>query len=293
MKILITGGSGMLGHYLNKEFSTKHEILTLYNNNIGNSNEFNNAKVDLTNAAEIKSVVEGFEPEVIIHSAALSNPSVADSFSEFMVFDINVNTTENIAKLSNKVGAKMIYLSTDLVYDGNKGGMLKEDAELNPLSLYAETKLLGEEKIKSYSNSFLILRISLQCEIKKNSHIHFSKIYHSLKKKDKVKLFGDQYRTPLAAFDSARMIRELTELGLENEIMNLGGKERLSRYVIAEILCMEAGFDKKYLTKTSLEDFEASPQVADVSMNTEKLNSFGVSQNSFSDSVKRMIKDYE
>ncbi len=289
MKVLITGGSGMLGFYLNREFSTNHEILTLRNNGIGNSYQYNNAKVDLTNEEEIKSVINNFQPDVIIHSAALSNPSLANNIPKEMVFEINVNATEYLAKYSSEIGAKIIYLSTDLIYDGNKGSLLKENGELNPISIYAETKLTGEEKVKKYSNSFLILRLSLQCEIKENSNVHFSKIFYSLKNKERVKLFIDQYRTPLAAFDSARMIRELTELKIENEIINFGGKERLSRYFMAEILCDEAGFSKSFLIKTSLKDFVGVNQVADVSMNTEKLNSLGITQINFRESVKKMI----
>ena len=244
MKILITGGSGMLGYYLNKEFSAKHEILTLHNNSFGNCKEFNNAKVDLTNETEVQKIIKNFEPEIVVHSAALSNPLTASKSSRESVFKINVNATENLAKLSSDIGAKIIYLSTDLVYDGSKSGMLTEEAETKPVSVYAETKLIGEEKIKAYSDSFLILRLSLQCEIKENSEIHYSRIYGSLKKGEEVKLFVDQYRTPHAAFESARIIRELTESKIKNEIINLGGKERLSRYAMIEILCEEAGFDK-------------------------------------------------
>ncbi len=161
MKILITGGSGLLGQYLNLELSKDNEILTLYNSNIGNCKDYNSAKVDITNQKKIIDIFSSFEPEVVIHTAAVSNPNIASKLSSKEVYNINVNATKNIAEQCEKINTKLIYSSTDLVYAGYRGSMLVEEGKLIPISIYAETKLMGEVKIQETFDNYIILRSAL------------------------------------------------------------------------------------------------------------------------------------
>ena len=160
MKIFITGGSGLLGQYLNLELSKKHNILTQYQNNIGNCKDYNSVQLSITDQTKLTEIFTSFKPDVVVHTAAVSNPEKSDSLSADVVYNINVNATKKLAELCEKNNSKLIYLSTDLVYAGYRGSMLKEDAKLIPLSLYAETKLMGEIKIQETFNNYLILRES-------------------------------------------------------------------------------------------------------------------------------------
>ncbi|MGE5682052.1 MAG: sugar nucleotide-binding protein, partial [Bacillota bacterium] len=147
-KVLITGGGGFLGQYLNIEFSKQFEVLSVYHNNSGNAGEYKSVSVDITDKDKMKLLFETFRPEVVIHTASVSNNELAAKMSFQRVIDINVNATEHIAELSGKYNSRLFYTSTDLVYDGSQGAMLKETSELNPVSLYAQTKLEGEKRIK-------------------------------------------------------------------------------------------------------------------------------------------------
>ena len=73
-KFLLTGGSGLLGQYLNIEAAIENDILTLYNNNVGNCDEFNSAKADITNFNLMEEIFSTFKPNVVIHTAAVTNP---------------------------------------------------------------------------------------------------------------------------------------------------------------------------------------------------------------------------
>ena len=278
MKIFITGGSGLLGQYLNIEFSKKHEILTQYNQHEGNCKGFNSIQLSITNIDKLEEVFAMFKPDVVIHSAAVSNSEKADALASNLVYNINVNATKNIALLCKKYNAKLIYTSTDTVYAGYRGSMLKEDAKLIPVSLYAETKLMGEIKIQETFNNYLILRVPLLIGIGLNHTTNnFHKMFLNLKAGKQVKLFTDQYRTPLALHETARIILELLEKKIEGEIINLASDERVSRFELGEILCDFAGFNKNLLIPDKMDDAPSSIyKVADVSMSNEKLKSFGV-----------------
>lgn len=183
MKILITGGSGVLGFRLNNLLSKNHEICTLYNKNTGNCKNYNSHKIDLTNFDSLEEIFKNFQPDVVIHTAAVSNQNKTKEISNKEVYDINVNVTEKIAQLCLKYNSKLIYTSTDLVYAGYRGTLLKEDSKLVPLSLYAETKLMGEVKIKNTLDNYIILRTALLYDLRKDTiPNYFNWMYYEFKK---------------------------------------------------------------------------------------------------------------
>lgn len=293
MKIFITGGSGLLGQYLNLELSKKHNILTQYQTNIGNCKDFHSVHLSVTDQVKLTETFNSFKPDVVVHTAAVSNPEKADKLSPDIVYEVNVNTTQKLAELCAKNNSKLIYLSTDLVYAGYRGSMLKEDAKLIPLSLYAETKLMGEIKIQETFDNYLILREALLIGFGLNhTKNNFHLMYDNLRIGKEVILFTDQYRTPLALHNSARMIGELIEKNISGETLNFGGSERLSRYELGVLVCELAGFDKNLLVKKTMEEAGLTYKVADVSLNTERLNSFGVYPKSIRDSIKEILSKH-
>ncbi|MCX6170527.1 MAG: SDR family oxidoreductase [Ignavibacteriales bacterium] len=290
MKIFITGGSGLLGQYLNIDLGRNHDILTQYNSKIGNCGNNNNVKLAINNYTALEKIFSSFKPEIVIHTAAVSNPEKADKLSADEVYDINVNASADLARLCSQYGAKLIYLSTDLVYAGYRGSYLREDAKLIPISLYAETKLMGEVKIKETFDNYIILREALLIGFGLNhSKNNFHLMYENLADNKPVSLFVDQFRTPLALHDSARIIEELIKKNIHGEIINLGGTERLSRYELGEILCEEAGFDKNLLVKKTMEESGLTYKVADVSLNTDKLKSLGIIPQGIREAIREIL----
>ncbi len=291
LKVLITGGSGLLGQFLNKELANHFNILTTYNERIENCDKFNSVKIDLTNFNLLTQLFESFNPNVVVHAAAVSNPNAAILLPHKDVYTINVKTTEHLAKLCEKHSAKLIYLSTDLVYAGYRGSMLKEEAKLVPVSLYAETKLLGEMKIKNVFDNYIILRTALLYGFSAtHAKNHFQEIYKKLKNGNSVLLFTDQHRTPLALQNAARIIREIIQKDISTETLNFGGLERVSRFELGEKLCHTANLDKNLLKKISLNDLQNYPAVVDVSMNTDKLQSYGIKQQTIEEAISAMLK---
>jgi len=290
-KILITGGSGLLGQYLNIDTVKENEILTLHNNNIGNCNEFKSIKADIINFSLMMEIFSSFKPNFVIHTAAVTNPIPLPGQNPKDVYNVNVNATKNIAELCKQFDTKLIYISTDLVYAGYRGPMLNEDSKLIPVSLYAETKLMGEMKVKETLENYLILRTALLYGFGLNhSRCHFHKMNEELKKGKPVKLFVDQSRTPICLHDAVEIITKIAQMDKTNETINLGGVERVSRFELGELLCSVAGYDKSLLEKISLSDFPKFPKVEDVSLNTDKLQSLGFKQMNIEESISKIIR---
>ena len=290
-KVLITGGSGLLGQYLNVAISREFNLHTTFKNNPGNCKDFAHSVVDIVNENELKQLFENVKPDIVIHSAAITNPVPKANQSAKEYFDANVTATKNIAQLCCQYKSRLIYISTDLVYAGYRGSFLKEDAKLIPATLYAETKLVGEMKVKELTDNYLILRTALLYGFGVNhSRCHFQTMYDELKNKKLTKLFTDQYRTPISLIDASRIVAQLAELDLKNETINLGGIERVSRYEIGEMLCSITGFDKNLLQKITMDDIPNFPKVEDVSLNTEKLQTLGLKTRSFEENIREIIR---
>jgi len=158
-----------------------------------------------------------------------------------------------------------------------------------PVSLYAESKLMGEIKIRETFNNYLILRMSLLFGFGlNNSYNHFHQMYLNLKNGIPVKLFTDQYRTPIELGNAAEIINLLIDKGIKTETINIGGKERLSRYQLGQMLCHSAGFEENLIKGITMDEIQNLPKVEDVSLNTTKLQSYGIKINSVSDSINRI-----
>jgi len=294
MKIIITGGSGLLGQYLNIYLNREHSILTVYNNSVGNCTEYNSLKTDLNNTYYLSEVIKEFRPDILIHTAAVSRPEECDKLSYEYVIKINYNLTELLSEYCNKIKCRLIFTSTDLVYDGDTNKIQDESSIPKPVSLYAQTKLDSENFIRENSNDYLILRTSLLYGIGLNgSSCNFHNMLISFKKGEKVRLFYDQYRTPLSLHNSAEIIDEIAKSDIKNVTMNFGGSERISRSELGEMVCRKFNFDLDLIEKTSLKESVTKNKVIDVSMNTDMLRSFGFSQMSIEESLEKIQSEID
>lgn len=290
MKIFITGGSGLIGQYLNVELSKSHEILTQYYRHIGNCMNYNSVYFAINDYAALESSFKSFQPDIVIHTAAISNAERADQLPADEVYDVNVNATKYLAGLCQKHNAKLIYTSSDLVYAGYRGSFLNEDAKLIPISLYAETKLMGEVKVRETLPNHIILRVALQFGFGlTHSRSHFQFAYEELKNGRKVKLFSDQFRSALSLPESARMIAELISKDVCGETINFGGAERVSRYNLGKEICRACNFDENLIEPVTMQSVNATYKVADVSMSIDKLKQLGIEPKPFSDSVEEVL----
>lgn len=291
MKILITGGSGLLGQYLNIFLSRDNEILTLYRNNPGNCTNYNSVNPDITDFLKMSELFRQFNPDVVVHCAGFTRPEACSDENRKQVELTNITATKHISELCDKYNSKLIFTSTDLVYDGDSGGMLNEKGKLNPLSIYAETKLEAEKVIQSTFGNYIVLRTSLLIGFGLNhSKTNFHIMYDTLKEGNCPKLFSDQFRTPFSLLNAAEVISELAVSDVKEIILNFGGRNRLSRVELGELVCDLAGFNKQLIEKIRMTDVPGFPVVNDVSLDISLIQSYGFKIKSAEDAVFEILK---
>ena len=160
MKVLVTGVNGQLGYEIFKELRNKG-----YNDILGVDRE----TMDITNREQVIKVISEYKPEVIFHCAAWTAVDKAEDEID-SCYDVNVNGTKYIAEAAKNIDTKVVYCSTDYVFDGTKEGYYNEEDTPNPQSVYGQTKYLGEEEVRRNPNHF-ITRISWLFGINGNNFI--------------------------------------------------------------------------------------------------------------------------
>jgi dTDP-4-dehydrorhamnose reductase len=116
-------------------------------------------------------------------------------------------------------------------------------------------------------------------------------MWENISAAQKVKLFTDQFRTPISLKDASKIIVELAETDVKDETINLGGLERISRCEMGELLCSIAGYDKNLIEKIKMDDIPYFPVVKDVSLNIEKLRSMGFAPRTYEENITNIICD--
>lgn len=146
-KILITGASGFVGGRIVEALKERFELLT------PSHQEF-----DVTSEADVETFIENIQPDVILHLAAISNTGYGEEHPEES-YIVNVVSVENLAKAAAKYNAKLVFFSSDQVYNGNlETGLLSEDMTVSPENHYGRHKLLAEERALSICGSSVALR---------------------------------------------------------------------------------------------------------------------------------------
>lgn len=199
-KILVVGGNGQLGNCLRKiepQFENKFEIL------------FTDSSIlDITNEDQIIECFENFKPKYCINASAYTAVDLAEKESE-KAFAVNAYGVANLAQACEDFDATFIHVSTDYVFDGETNLCYSEDDFTNPIGVYGETKLKGEELALDIHAKTIILRTSwLYSEFNKN----FVKTMLNLfSQKDKLGIVSDQFGQPTNANDLAEAIMQIIE----------------------------------------------------------------------------------
>lgn len=267
-RILITGGSGFVGEYLLTHAQKKYETYAIYYNNAIPDNNVHTIKFDLCQLSQIDKLLNDIFPATIIHTAAIANPDQCEHDPDKAI-TVNVKATEQLANWAQKNGARFIYTSTDMVFDGRRGNY-KESDPTNPISQYSKTKVAAEQFIKNNNTNFVIARVALVYGIGITRHnSFFEKMIEKLTNGEKITLFDDQYRSPILVDNLAEALLELVEKKFIGTI-HLGGRERISRWGFGWKACNKFDLPHRNILKGSMYDFEATAfRPPDISFNIE------------------------
>lgn len=232
MKIFITGGAGLLGSALSFELIKRNKVVSSYHHNYISirSNNFSSVNADICDANSLK-VIESMSPDIIIHAAALTDLEFCEKNPK-MAYKINVEGTKNILKVAENGNAKIVYICTDYIFDGEKGNYSYSESDTpSPLSVYAKTKLQGEELIKESYDNFIILRTSLYgWSLNKSSFAPW--IINSLKRGERISIISDQISSMIFTNDLANILSEMLKYNLKG-VYNVASADSMSKYKFA------------------------------------------------------------
>ncbi len=252
----ITGAGGLIGSHLasNPQLASSWRIVGL-------------TRADL-NLADSEAVIRRFRaesPALVIHCAANSS-SVDCEKSPALARLQNVEVTARLAGLC--AGVQFVFLSTDLVFDGRQGGYVETDP-VNPLGVYAETKVAAEQIVLT-NPRHLVVRTSLNGGVspKRNRGID-EQARIAWTNGQTLRLFTDEYRSPIDASVTARAIWELA-LANVTGIFHVAGAERLSRFELGKLLAARWPELNPRIEPASLAEYRGAPRPPDCSLNCAK-----------------------
>ncbi len=201
MKVLVTGVAGQLGHDCMNELNKRnHEAIGV-----------DIAEMDITDSTSVNEVITKINPDAVIHCAAWTAVDAAeDEDNHEKVRLVNEIGTKNIATVCSKLGCKMMYISTDYIFDGQGTAPWTPDCkDYKPLNVYGETKLAGELAVSSILNNYFIVRIAWVFGL--NGKNFIKTMLHVGKTHDTIKVVNDQIGTPTYTYDLARLLVDMIE----------------------------------------------------------------------------------
>ena len=198
MRYLVTGVKGQLGYDIVKELQRRNEtdILAL-----------DVSEMDITNREQVFDVVGEYKPDVIFHCAAWTAVDKAEDEKE-LCEKVNVLGTKNLTDASIETGAKIIYMSTDYVFDGTKDGVYEPEDQVNPKSVYGDTKYRGEEEVRRNPKHF-ITRISWVFGINGKNFIRT--MLNLSEKLESLNVVDDQIGSPTYTVDLAKLLVDMAQ----------------------------------------------------------------------------------
>ena len=219
MKVLVTGVAGQLGHDVMNELHKRgyegvgSDIAPKYSGADDGTavTKMDYVQMDITNSQEVTETIKKVNPDVVVHCAAWTAVDLAEeSENKDKVMAINVGGTENIAKVCKELDCKMVYISTDYVFDGYGTRPWEEDCkDYAPLNVYGESKLMGEQVVSLNLEKYFIVRIAWVFGVNGNNFI--KTMLNVGKKFDTLKVVNDQIGTPTYTYDLARLLVDMIE----------------------------------------------------------------------------------
>lgn len=254
--ICVTGGNGLLGTKLLVLAHPKYRIISLdcQNAPLLQAPSIEYIQCDITDREKLDQIFSRTRPQAVFHTAAFTDVDRCELKRE-KCWNVNVVGTENVALACRSIGAKMIHISTDYVFDGTNGPYTEEDIP-NPISYYGKTKWESEQVVKRILEDFVIVRTTVLYGFFPGVRLNFvTWLIEKLKNHASVDITEGQYGTPTLADDLAKALLMLFEKG-KRGIYNGVGREWVNRYVFAQKIAEVFGLDRSLICPTVAEQLK-------------------------------------
>ncbi len=234
-RIMVTGGSGYLGGWVAKLAAADWKVTATFSSNPGTMPGVDWRQLDVRDADAVSALVDDLRPQVIVHTAAL-NPGQGNDFEA-----VNVTGTANVANAAAAAGAHLIHISTDMVFDGQKGNYAEADTPA-PLNEYGRTKALAEQAVAASGAVTAIVRTSLIYGWRPTVARAAQWMIDAVDAGQQIRLWSDEMRCPIWVESLAAAIVELADLGHTGPV-HIAGDQAISRYDFGLALLRFHGVD--------------------------------------------------
>lgn len=291
-KIVFTGISGLLGGYFSTLKPAEFELMGVSDNNIlDNGNSL--FKVDITSREQVLDFIKKINPDVIVHAASIGNVDYCESHPE-EASKVNIEGTQNVVNAARKVGAKVIFISSNAVYDGNHAPY-DEKAILNPVDVYGRTKVEGERIVAESGLDYAIIRLmTMYGWPQKGGRANpVTWVIDSLQKGEKINVVNDIYNNHLWANQAAEAIWKIIQNGKFGQIFNVAGEDCVSRYELALKVAEIFDLDPSLINPVSSDFFKTiAKRPKNTCFNTTKLmEDLGITPLSVNDGLRLMRQE--
>ena len=269
-KLLIIGGSGLVGSTLLQYASPNYNIHFTYNTNKITFDNINSTQINLLgNQKLITDLIKEVQPNIVVNTAAHSSVDLCET-DHSIADKLHVDITQDITQACKDIDSKLVYISTDAVFQGELHKKYTELDQPNPINYYGKTKLQAEQITLNASSKNVVLRTAVIYGWHKKSRFT-NWIIQTLKENHVVDPFIDQYNTPTLVDDLAKSLLGIFEKNISG-MFHATGKSCLNRYEFALILASTFGLDKKLIKSvTSKEKKQDAPRPTSTCLDSRKL----------------------
>jgi len=254
VKVLVTGGSSTPGFRIVEEFAKAgYKVVAQYNEHeIPAVDKVVKVKADFQDIEKVVKLVNEVRPDIVIHTAAIGDVDKCE-IDKGLAWRVNVEATLALVKSVLKLNSYFLYLSTDYVFDGERG-LYKEDDVPNPINYYGFTKLVAENIVRSGLERYSIVRTSHIYGFGMGRKNFARAVVEALSQGQKVKALVDQWLSPTLNTLLAKGIRELVEMDYIG-VIHIAG-ERISRYEFAKAIAKRFNFDEDLIEPITMKDIQ-------------------------------------
>lgn len=278
-EILITGATGQLGSELRNLLDERNVAY----------DAFDSHGLDITDEETVMSKVEELEPKVIYHCAAYTAVDNAEDQFKAANWQVNETGTQNVAQAAKKVGATLVYVSTDYVFDGTNPGEYKEDDPTNPKNEYGKAKLAGEEIVKQTLDNYYIVRTSWVFGKYGRNFVYT--MLRLAKDHDRLTVVNDQFGRPTWTRTLAEFVTYLVDNKSPYETYQLSNDDSCSWYEFAKEILADKDVEVAPVTSKEYPQKACRPRHSIMSL--EKAKATGYEIPTWQEALKEFMSDIE
>jgi len=296
-KVCVIGASGLLGNKLTRLIAD-YDVFGTFNQAQTDCPDVQLMKLDITKYEECESILK-IRPDFIVNTAAIANVDYCERFQE-KSYLVNVRGTANLAKIANKLECKLIQISTNGIFSGEKGNY-KEDDEPNPINYYGKTKLESESEVRNVNDHIILRTNLLYGYIAKNllesrsEHVNSTNfvlwVLSELNKKKSLKIVNDQFSNPTLADNLAKVIIDCIKKDLVGTF-HATDITCLNRFEFVKKIVKKFGFSEDLISEISSEEFDQlAKRPSKTCMDCSKIQKNGINLHSVDESLDTLFDE--